>query len=190
MKRIDRKYAIVYIDYDGESLVDNDKVDNFTTDDMITDYYNNSGFLQWNYYLIIPKDLISEERIQEIEKNDIYTRKFVIDRAEIDSFIDDRFPEQLEKSGEIELIKGNSWNEIENIIATNELIEYEMKHLVKTDLIRSYYRDLNSLDSLEKMDILRAKLIKEPNYKAIFYTHLGNEFGIAEKKFKLFNKIK
>jgi hypothetical protein len=40
------------------------------------------------------------------------------------------------------------------------------------------------------MDILRAKLIKEPNYKAIFYTHLGSEFGIAEKKFKLFDKIK
>ncbi len=36
--------------------------------------------------------------------------------------------------------------------------------------------------------MIRAKLITEPDFKAIFYTHISNEFSIAEKKFKLFIK--
>lgn len=82
MERINRKYAIIYVDHEGETL---NLKDNYTLNEMITDYYNNSGFLQWNYYLIIPKELVeSPEEIESIENNDIYTRKFVIPQDEID----------------------------------------------------------------------------------------------------------
>ena len=90
MKRIDRKYAIIYVDTNGDTLLSEDN----TSHEMITDYYNNSGFLQWNFYLIITKECIKDiegitaaERIKTIEKNDIYTRKYVVPKAEIKDFL-------------------------------------------------------------------------------------------------------
>ena len=44
------------------------------------------------------------------------------------------------------------------------------------------------MDSITKMDLIRARLVKYPEFKATFYSHITNEFSIAEKKFKLFSK--
>ena len=50
MERIDREYAIIYVDKTGESLVNNDsKHDEYSTNEIISDYYKQSGFLQWNF---------------------------------------------------------------------------------------------------------------------------------------------
>ena len=57
MEKIVRKYAIIYIDYDGETL--DEDVRDYATKEMVKDYYQNSrGFLQWNFYLVIPSSLV------------------------------------------------------------------------------------------------------------------------------------
>jgi hypothetical protein len=180
MEKIDRGYAVIYIDRTGESLVvenENYKMD-YTTKDMVSDYYNESGFRQWNFYLIIPKSLVREEDIENIENCDKYTRKYVVDDEDIDIFIEEKFPiMDNENKGSILLIKGKSW------------VDTLEKAYDKQDdytLYKSWYREDSLMDSLEKMDELRASLIKRPNLKAMFCTHISNEMGIAEKKFKLF----
>lgn len=197
MERIDKKYAIIYIDRDGEVLEETD--DKFTTKEIATDFYNNSGFLQWNFYIIISKEsLISyakkqfdengcvldiDELINEIQENDIYTRKYVIESDKINEFINDIFPDLKEKTGEIKLIKGKSWSDAQELC-----IREESRNNIFDTYRPSWYRNLSLMDSLTEMDKLRARLIKNDNFKVLFYTHLSNEYSIAEKKFKLLQK--
>lgn len=51
----------------------------FQEEYISSDYYNHPGYLQWNYYLIFirPPGFISKELKGIIEKDDVYTRKFV-----------------------------------------------------------------------------------------------------------------
>lgn len=178
MRRIDRKYAIIYIDDNGETLSSAD----LFTDDMISNYYQNDGFLQWNYYVIIPEELVPhDETIKIIETSDTYSRKFVMKRDEIDSFMEERFPEMNKENGVIELITGESWKQ-----ATHNL--REMNSSTNTLVQLSIYRNESEMVGLTVMDELRAELIKFPKTNAKFVTHITNEISIAEKKFKLFFK--
>lgn len=181
MERVDREYAIIYIDREGETLkvTDESRREDFATNEMVTDYYNHSGFLQWNFYLIIPKELVKEEEILNIEENSIYSRKYVIPTAEIESFIDDRFPKLTEKRGQITLVKGTNWEDATFLASKYLNTEF-------TSIIPSWYRNESLMFALTEMDILRSKLIKNPDSVVIFYTHLSNEYSLAEKKFKLF----
>jgi hypothetical protein len=178
MKRIDRTYAIVYVDNKGESL--NSDVNDFATKEMISDYYQNRGFLQWNFYLIIPKEFVNKSDIKIIEENDIYTRKFVIEKDMIDSFIKERFPELNEKKGTIALIKGKNYKD-----GRKKAKKFDHNNPI-TFMFEGWYRNESLNYSLTEMDKLRARLIKEPQLHGVFYTHIDNEYSLAKKKFKLF----
>lgn len=183
MERIEREYAIIYIDRNGETLNISDSLykGDYVTAEMVSDYYKRLGFLQWNFYLIIPKELIKQEEIKTIEDNDIYTRKYVIESDKIEQFINDRFPILNEERGTIKLIKADSWKDA-GLLAEEE----KKKGKNYVDLIQSFYRDENLMYSLTEMDKLRAGLIKNPKLNIVFYTHISDEFFIAENKFKLF----
>lgn len=178
MEKIIRDYAIIYIDRTGESL----KCDNFTPNEIIEDYFNNPGFLQWNYYLIIDYDVIKTKNIVDnILLDDKYTKKYISNN--IDKFIEQRFPLFNENNyGKIKLIKGNSWFDAKEKTKKylNENIENKFK------IVKSWHRNLSLNDSLENMDILRSTLINNTLSKDyVFYTHISNEMSLAEKKFKL-----
>ncbi len=181
MEKITREYAIIYIDRKGETLNQTEQPykGDYVTKELIHDYYNSPGFLQWNYYLIIPKELVKPEEMSVIENNDVYTRKYVIESDKIDQFINDRFPVLKKEKGTIKLIKGNSWVE-------SSKLSKEEQQKNDVSLYPSWYRNECLMYSLTEMDILRAKLINNPEYKALFFSHISNEFNIAEKKFKLF----
>ncbi|MDQ7096554.1 hypothetical protein REC12_23445 [Desulfosporosinus sp. PR] len=72
--------AVYYFDL-SEKIINSDFDLNAYQERYIsTDYYTHPGYLQWNYYLIY---ICSPENIQkinslEIEKNKIYTRKYVV----------------------------------------------------------------------------------------------------------------
>lgn len=178
MERIDRTYAIVYVDNKGESL--NSDVNDFTTKEMISDYYQNSGFLQWNFYLIIPKELVNKSDIKIINENDTYTRKFVIKKDNIDSFIEERFPELTKNMGTMAIVKGDNYKD-----ARKKAKKFEDNNQI-TFMFNGWYRNESLTHSITEMDKLRARLIKEPNLHGVFYTHINNEYSLAEKKFKLF----
>lgn len=179
MERLQRKYAIIYIDREGVTLKEG--AENFATTEMVSDYYNNSGFLQWNFYLIIPESLVPNKKMrQTIHEDDKYTRKFVVPDTAIESFIEDLFPIMKEKvRHQIKLIKGVNFTD-----ALSQAINTHRTEPVK--LIQSWYRDESLMHSLTEMDKLRAELINDPKKKVIFFSHISNEFSIAEKKFKLF----
>lgn len=179
MEKIIRDYAIIYIDKNGESL----NCDNYTPDEIINDYYNNPGFLQWNYYLIIHKELIENLNLcTKIESDDKYTRKFVMCSDEIDIFINNLFPifKKDNEYSKIKLIKGNSYIDSERKSLSFKKTHEDFKRL------ESWYRNECLNFALNQMDLLRMKLIKEKqNY--IFYTHISNEYFLAKQKFKLFD---
>jgi hypothetical protein len=185
MKKIERPYAIIFIDTEGETLKED--VDNFTTSDIITDYYNSPGFLQWNFYLIVPEEIVGERK-NEVESNCTYTRKHVLKSSDIEQFIIERFPEMDETTGKIRLVKAERWDGIKEKVdaVTEEMCNEESNLEEEIEWIESWYRNESLMYALEQMDILRAELIKNPNKRVVFYSHISNEFNIAEKKFKIF----
>ena len=177
MKRIERKYAIIYVDLTGKTL----ESDDYFTKEMISDYYKNPGFLQWNFYLIIARESVKDiDDIKIIEDNDTYARKYVVEKDKIDDFIDFNFPKIQSNYGNIKLILADTFEKaVKNaftFLANNPNVAS----------IPSYNRDVNFNHSLKKMDNLRRLLIKNPNMKVIFYTHIDNEYSLAKKKFELF----
>ena len=130
MERIEKIYAIIYIDWKGETL----SCDDFTSENMISHYYNNSGFLQWNFYLIIPSDLVSDNQKKvEIENNDRYTRKFILDRDQIAPFLERYFPDLKKKRIQVKLIKGKDYSD-----SVWKSIQYYNKSQKKSSLFFSY----------------------------------------------------
>lgn len=180
MRKIDKGYAIIYIDDEGESL----KHDDFEFGELGNVYYKTPGNIQWNYYLIVPNEYFTtSEQLDDFLENDKYTRKYVMRREEINSFIEEMFPDLKEEHGVIELVKGK--NRSDSLYkAIQKRLELELGN--KYISISSFMRDDSAMETLTNMDKLRAKLIKEPESKYIFYTHISNEMNLAEKKFKLF----
>ena len=66
---------------------------------MAHDYYSlpyddpniEKSFLQWNCYLIVPNEYFTtSEQFDNFLENDKYTRKYVMRREEINSFIEEK----------------------------------------------------------------------------------------------------
>jgi len=199
MERIDRKYAIIYVDRNGEALSEAD----LTTPDMINNYYDNPGPLQWNYYYILAQEAldatIDAPDKQDIEANDNYTRKYVMPEDHIYDFISRTFPLLADTHGQIHLIKGADWADAKDK-AKAAITEPEHNHRSREsvmfgfrvtamnglDIIPSYYRNKSLAHALSQMDDIRARLVTDPDYRALFYTHISTEHHLAEKKFHLF----
>lgn len=184
MEKLFKGYAVIYIDRTGECLKSSD----FTPDKIIDDYYSIPGFLQWNYYLICTdKAFISEpeyaEQREEFLNNEKYTRKFIVSEQDLEQYLEKNFPDLKNETifeTRVVLVKGDNWRDclrkVRGEKSRNENFIVKMgKH-----------RDESLLTSINNMDYLRAQLIKHPNRKLIFGTHISNEFFLAQKKFKIF----
>lgn len=77
--------AVYYLDY-SKDIITTDMLPDFQERLLSTDYYKNSGSLQWNYYLLFIRESIEESAKREIEQNDIYSRKFLLTPQEFESF--------------------------------------------------------------------------------------------------------
>lgn len=180
MERIDKGYAILYVDREGESLIINEDL---SDNNMVSDYYSNGGPLQWNFYLIIAKEVVPIEREEEILNNETYTRKLIVPKDEIDNFIEERFPTVGNEVGKMTLIKGRNWSDALELFKKEKSLNGSSR-----SSFPSWNRNESTMDTLTKMDILRAELITNPKLNCIFYTHLSGEYNLAEKKFYLFTK--
>lgn len=187
MELIKRDYAIIFIDREGETLQEVEPgkpYTDFNTEFIVGEYYKQEVFLQWNCYLIVSEEEVEKSRFstKEIEDNEKYTRKFVIKNTEIDKFIESLFPESKSQDamGKITLIKGNTW--IDTRFLTDQFLEKNPSYTRSP----SWYRNDSLMNTLTNMDRLRADLIRNPDKEIVFYTHLSNEFVLAEKKFKIF----
>src|SRR5690554_6548739 len=50
------------------------------------EFYSNPGSLQWNYYLFMLNDQLSDSEVLDIEGDDKYARKYVLDQREFIEF--------------------------------------------------------------------------------------------------------
>lgn len=193
IERIDRKYAIIYIDrdsiltnslkevdikdYDGEicKFFDNLKADNYEST-MVTEFYNNPGALQWNYYYISNNESVIFDIFKAINENDAYCRKFLV--SDIDEFLERTFPTlPAELKCKVTLIKRVNWMDAK--IASSQFIK-ESKEL---NLIKkgSLYRDISMMNTLYSFDLLRSQIMDTEKH-IVFYTHIDEESSLFERK--------
>lgn len=184
MERINKQYATIYIDRTGECLKDSD----FISEKIIDDYYSTPGFLQWNFYLICTeKAFVSEpeyaEQREEFLNNEKYARKFIVSEQDLEQYLEKNFPDfknEIISEPRVILVKGDNWRDCLRKVRGEK--SRNKNFIVKM----GKQRDESMLTSISNMDYLRAQLIKHPNRKLIFGTHISGEFSIAQKKFKVF----
>ncbi len=87
-------YQIIYVDCSDNWKQDDfgpKKLENYLEKYLLKDYYSHSGPLQWNFYyaFISTQTTISkaQHRKADIEKDELYSRKFVWSPAELDSWL-------------------------------------------------------------------------------------------------------
>jgi exonuclease SbcC len=81
---IDEKVAGIYY-FDLSNNIPDD-FDNYQEQLLSDEFYDNPGSKQWNYYLFLLNDTLSDERKRLIERDDRYARKFVLDEEGFDDF--------------------------------------------------------------------------------------------------------
>lgn len=198
IEKIERGYATIYIDREGETLVDESL--GFWTNGMVTDYYSIPGAIQWNYYLILPDtalrkatwafenpDSPTDEELKKLKSkiinNDTYGRKYVLLPENIDLFIHNFFPpfvpEQREEYGKIILLKGKNRKDVKMWLRKLGRTKQYKDYLP----IDSYLRNFGSMKTLYELDYLRKQLLRNPNMKIVFYTHITNEHNWSRQKF-------
>src|ERR1700710_877678 len=74
LKVNEKDAGIYYIDITGSYK---ENFDQYQENLLAKEYYNNSGSLQWNYYLLLLQDQVSNDYKTAIEKNDKYARKYI-----------------------------------------------------------------------------------------------------------------
>ena len=77
--------AVYYLDYSNYNIELED-LNSYQEKMLSSDYYNIAGSIQWNYYLLFIRDKIQIENKKEIEKDDIYSRKYVLLPDELEKF--------------------------------------------------------------------------------------------------------
>ncbi|MBK8486107.1 MAG: hypothetical protein IPL31_17620 [Saprospiraceae bacterium] len=79
--------AVYYLDYNQTEIPDN--LRQYQEKILVSDYYNHPGYLQWNYYLVFLRDDYSNDLKKRVERDDIYTRKFLFKPDEFKDFLTD-----------------------------------------------------------------------------------------------------
>src|ERR1041385_6502251 len=72
---------------------------------ITSQYYKVPGPLQWNYYLIFLREQYQEEEKSRIEKDDIFTRKYVFNPDELKEYFNYQKSEKVIDSDVISLWK-------------------------------------------------------------------------------------
>ncbi len=84
----DLPFAIYYFDT-SENIINPDfDINDYQEKYISTDYYTHPGYLQWNFYLIYictPENIRKIKKVKkvEVEKNKIYTRKYIVTPQEL-----------------------------------------------------------------------------------------------------------
>ncbi|SDG33003.1 DNA repair exonuclease SbcCD ATPase subunit [Dyadobacter soli] len=79
----DKVAGVYYFDLNNQLL---DDFEAYQESLLANEFYSNPGNLQWNYYLFMLNDQLEESAKQQIEKNDKYARKYVVNESEFEDF--------------------------------------------------------------------------------------------------------
>lgn len=96
-------YQIIYFDSSKKWLEDEFDLEKYLEKLLTNDYYSNSGYLQWNYYIVFLYDhkVPSDEKKLNIEINEEFARKFVVNYEMLDDWLDQKYKVETDTSLEI-----------------------------------------------------------------------------------------
>lgn len=129
-------YQIDYYDFSRNWLKDEFDIKTYLKSLFVEDYYSNSGYLQWNFYLILlynSDDVVDSKRIRDIERNDDFARKFIINYKDLDNWLNAKYRFYSEEDVNINEDLGILW----------------MNRLEEENLDCVYLRDLNIQEGVE-----------------------------------------
>ncbi|PKP43153.1 MAG: hypothetical protein CVT93_00800 [Bacteroidetes bacterium HGW-Bacteroidetes-10] len=79
-----KQAGIYYLDLSGEVCVET--FNEYQEKLLADEYYNHTGNLQWNLYLLLLQDTVNPEAKEKIERNDKYARKYVFTESQFEDF--------------------------------------------------------------------------------------------------------
>lgn len=133
-------YQIIYFDSSQKWLEEEIDMEIYLEkylEELLTDdYYSNSGYLQWNYYIVFlyGDKVPSDETKLKIEKNEEFARKFVINYEKLDDWLDQKYKIKTDTSLEI--------GQDLSLIWMNKLKDSDLDCVYSPNL--NYAEDLNS----------------------------------------------
>jgi len=80
---VDKVAGVCFIDLENDRKVD---FGDYQERLISKEFYSNPGSLQWNYYLFLLNDQLSDREVIDIENDDKYARKYVLDEKEFVEF--------------------------------------------------------------------------------------------------------
>ena len=131
-----------------------------------SEYFKTPGYLQWNYYLIFLREQYDEDSKQRIEKDGIYTRKFVFTPDEFIDYFDYQRSEQAVDSDIISV-----WKEKLRKVDLDEVFfdtpyEQAVPRFLSNDVVKDVVRDKNELETGKSLTIDKISLVKlNENYR-------------------------
>ncbi len=106
----DKPYQVFYFDMTDKwlELIDDPKnLEQYIESKLQKDYYNNAGYLQWNYYYaFISGNQEIEQNIdkkRQIEKDELYARKYIMNLVQLEEWL--KKSESIGKSSSAEIKK-------------------------------------------------------------------------------------
>ncbi|EHI99065.1 SMC domain protein [Clostridium sp. DL-VIII] len=162
-------YQIYYVDYSEEWKSDTFDIEEYLEKYISDNYYTNPGFLQWNFYLIMlyePEIIDSnlKNKITEIQKNESYCRKYIVNEKQLENWLDKKCNVEIEKD--------------ENI--SEDLAELWITKLEKNDLDCIFMKDVKYTDGVKS--IIEGNTIKQDDnsMKNIINANRGGESEVVE----------
>ncbi|MBI4931835.1 MAG: hypothetical protein HY841_13820 [Bacteroidetes bacterium] len=164
--------AVFYFDYDETLPKD---LNEYQEKYLVSDYYNNPSYLQWNYYLIFLRDAYDPVSKKIIEQNDILTRKYLFKPEEFKKFFEYKKTEkEVQKNIVVDWVKKlNSvdLNEVYNAEPYTEAIDrfvnekvLKEEEYVQPEKQNSQGLHLNYINEIKLTDNYRQYPIGERNY--------------------------
>ena len=145
----DEPYEILYIDCNKTWTKEEFDLEEYQEKYLLNDFYRTNNYLQWNYYFIFlgNQDEIKKNRSRKemIERDQIYSRKFVMSVEDFDLWLD-----------KIEDITTSQVTDIQQDLSTQWI-----NFLRDADLDCVYLKDENYTDGVERY--LKGEPIKENN---------------------------
>lgn len=165
----ERPAGVFYLDFtDG---INTNNIDEYQKSILSHDYFENSGSLQWNYYLILLQDKIDKTEKNIIEQNDQYARKFVFNEVEFNDYFN------LENSDDSvsENIVVNWKKNLDNVDLQEVYSETPLSHA-----LNRFYID-NTIKNKEKALVVQEDALKIQNITGIELYENYRKFPLIRK---------
>ena len=173
-------YQIYYVDYSEKWKLNTFDIEEYLEKYISDNYYTNPGFLQWNFYLLMlyESEIVDsnlKNKITEIQKNESYCRKYIINERQLENWLD--------KKCKIEIETDENINEDLATLWTTKLQE--------NDLDCIFLKDITYADGIKS--IVEGKPIKPDDNMGDDITSANNGIerdAVKDKKMQKIPQIK